>query len=87
VRADVIFQTVSDGAVLLATRDEVYYGLNAAGARIWTLLAAEVESLDALCAELGESYPDAPAADLRADAVELLDALRAGGLIEFPGER
>src|SRR5215213_8254843 len=53
VRTDVIFQVVPEGAVLLATRDEIYYGLNDVGAEIWALLLAAPRSLEDLCARLG----------------------------------
>ena len=81
-RADVIFQTVPEGAVLLATRDEIYYGLNEVGAEIWTLLVAAPASLEALCASLRERYPDVPLAVLRADVLELLAELSAAGLVD-----
>jgi hypothetical protein len=81
-RADVIFQTVPEGAVLLATRDEIYYGLNEVGAEIWTLLVGAPGSLETLCARLGERYPDVPLDVLRADVLELLAELSAAGLVD-----
>ena len=36
---DVIHKAVGDGAVLLSTKDEVYYGLNAVGTCIWERLS------------------------------------------------
>ena len=76
----VVFRTVSDGAILLHTEEEVYYGLNAVGVRVWQLLPAS-RNLDELCAALRGEYPDAPAAALRGDVAELLDALGRAGLV------
>lgn len=82
VRPDVIVQSVPEGAVLLATRDEIYFGLNEVGAEIWTLLAGGADSLEALGAHLGARYPDVPQPMLRADVLELLEDLAAAGLVE-----
>ncbi|MGH7668610.1 MAG: PqqD family protein [Gemmatimonadaceae bacterium] len=76
----VVFRTVSDGAILLHTEDEVYYGLNAVGVRVWQLLPTSGD-LDELCASLGGEYPDVPLAELRGDVVELLDELLRTGLL------
>ncbi|HKK08593.1 MAG TPA: PqqD family protein [Gemmatimonadota bacterium] len=83
VDEDVVFNALPDGAVLLSTREEVYFGLNRTGARIWELLA-ETSTLDELCARLGEDFPDAPEEGLREDVVELLDRLASEGLIRVP---
>ena len=82
VRADVIFQSVPDGAVLLATRDEIYYGLNEVGARIWALLTGGAPSLESLCGTLHQEYPEVPVHVLRADVLELLADLAVAGLVE-----
>ena len=34
----VLFKSMSDGAVLFSTDNEVYFGLNSVGARVWELL-------------------------------------------------
>lgn len=78
----VLFQALPDGAVLLDTRSEVYFGLNPAGARIWQLLPPATHTLDALCAALAAHYPDADPGTLRADAEALLDALAGAGLTD-----
>lgn len=77
---EVVYQSVSDGGVLLSTRDEVYYGLNGVAARIWELLR-EVDTLEELTGRLEEEYADVAAETLRADAEELLDDLAAHGLV------
>ena len=50
----VMFREVSDGAVLLQMEDEIYFGLNSVGARIWQLLPPASTDLDDLCAQLGD---------------------------------
>lgn len=77
----VLFQPVPDGAVLLDTRSEVYFGLNAVGARIWQLLPPATRTEDELCAAVREAYPDAPAEAVRADLASLLRALKDAGLV------
>jgi Coenzyme PQQ synthesis protein D (PqqD) len=76
----VIFQSVGDGAVLLHTRDETYYGLNAVGARVWELLPVCV-AFDDLCERLGQHYPDVPLDQIRGDVAELLNSLLTSGLV------
>ena len=76
----VIFKQMSDGAVLFAPKDELYFGLNEVGARIWHLLPPVTDSFDALCARLSADYPDVPMDTLRRDARDLLDALVSEGL-------
>jgi hypothetical protein len=69
-----MFQTVADGAVLLHTQDEIYFGLNAVGARVWQLLP-DCAELGEVCAALSASYPDADPQVIRADVAELLTQL------------
>lgn len=76
-----MFREVSDGAVLLQMEDEVYFGLNTVGARIWQLLPPACVSMDDLCAQLGVAYPDVPAEQLMADVTELLGQLREAKLL------
>lgn len=85
---DVIYQQVTDGAVLLSTQDEVYFGLDGIGALIWELLTPDVGTIDRLCDELGRRFPDVEAETLRADALEFLNALLEAGLVRFtePGQ-
>ena len=77
----VIFRTLPDGAVLLHTASEVYYGLNAVGARVWELLPPAAFDLDELCARLSAEYPDADPSDIRSDVLDLLVELREAGLV------
>lgn len=76
----VIYRAVGDGAVLLCATDEVYYGLNRVGARIWELLQQGTKSITELCAALQCEYPNVDPSTLRSDAVELLRDLMASGL-------
>ncbi|HSH44936.1 MAG TPA: PqqD family protein [Longimicrobiales bacterium] len=76
----VVFRTVSDGAVLLHTAEEMYYGLNPVGARIWELLG-ECADMGQLCGRLAEAYPDAGQDQLREDVTALLADLRENGLV------
>lgn len=78
---DVVFRTVSDGAVLLHVREELYFGLNEVGSQVWQLLPPATASLDELCAKLARSYGDVSPEVLRADVVELLSALEANQLV------
>ncbi|HUE77275.1 MAG TPA: PqqD family protein [Longimicrobiales bacterium] len=80
----VIFQFVADGAVLLDTRTEVYFGLNNVGARIWGLLPPACVTVEDACAELRGDYPEVDEPTLRADIEELLDELAGHGLVITP---
>jgi hypothetical protein len=76
----VLFQALPDGAVLLDTRSEVYFGLNAVGARVWQLLPA-ARTLDELCTAVAAEYPDADPQRVRADVANLVAALVGEGLL------
>lgn len=80
-RPDVVFCPVDDGAVLLSTADEIYFGLNAVGARIWELLPPTHDTLDQLVAVLAAEYPDVAAGAIRADAEALLAELLSQRLV------
>jgi hypothetical protein len=77
---DVIYRAVSDGAVLLSPRDEVYFGLNGVGARIWELLPPSTTTLTDLCLALHRTYPSVDLGTLRRDTLELLHDLVKSGL-------
>lgn len=76
----ILFQALPDGAVLLDTRSEVYFGLNAVGGRVWQFLAA-ARTLDELSAAVAAEYPDADPGRVRADVAKLVEALVANGLL------
>ena len=77
----VICKSVPDGAVLFSTTDEVYFGLNEVGARVWELLPPATRTLDELCAAVQRHYPDVALGTIRTDVMELLDELASQGLV------
>lgn len=81
----VLFQPVPDGAILLHTEQEIYFGLNSVGVEIWQLLPPECTRVDEACEKLFARYPDVPQETIRADVVELLDGLAEQGLV-IPSE-
>ncbi len=78
---DVIYRAVEDGAVLLSSKDEVYYGLNAVGRYIWEHLPPVLQTPEELFTSLSAAYPEVPIETIRADSRELLAELLAHGLV------
>ena len=76
-----IFKELDEGGVLLSTTDEVYFGVNPVGARIWSLLPPTTRTFGELCTALEKAYPEAPAELIRADAQEFLEALLSSALV------
>ena len=86
----VIFKALATGAVLYSTEEEVYFGLNPVGVRVWELLPPVHQRLDDLCRVIAADYPDAPEDVIRADVTELLEELTRLGLVKAapaPAER
>lgn len=77
----VLFKTVSDGAVLLHVEEEIYFGLNEVGARIWQLLPPACACLDELCSRLAAVYTDVAPEVLRADVLDLIAQLEQNQLV------
>ena len=77
----IIFKALATGAVLYSPQEEVYFGLNSVGVRVWQLLPPACRHLDDVCRTLVREYPDAPADMIRADVVELLEELEKLGLV------
>ena len=77
----IIFKALATGAVLYSPQDEVYFGLNPVGVRVWELLPPANRHLDDVCRTLEGEYPDAPAEMIRADVAELLEELTKLGLV------
>jgi hypothetical protein len=77
----IIFKALATGAVLYSPQDEVYFGLNPVGVRVWELLPPAHQHLDDVCRVLTSEYPDAPADLIRADVTELLEELGKLGLV------
>jgi len=51
-----IFKELDEGGVLLSTTDEVYFGVNPVGARIWALLPPVSHTFGELCSALEQHY-------------------------------
>ncbi|CAN5299404.1 hypothetical protein BH20GEM2_BH20GEM2_05800 [soil metagenome] len=77
----VIFRALPDGAVLFHSDEEVYFGLNPVGARVWESLPPARRSLDELTDALHKEYPEVDRKELQSDVVELLDRLRTEHLV------
>ena len=86
VADDVIFQRMSDGAILLSTEEEVYFGLNEVGAQIWKGLERQ-EELVAICRSLRERYPDVDEDRIESDVMDLLQELHREGLVSWSESR
>lgn len=80
VAPDVLFRLVSDEAVLVNLKTEVYLGLNAVGSRMWTILGA-ASSIEAAYGTLLQEY-DVDPAQLRSDIEEFVEQLAGQQLIE-----
>ena len=77
--ADVIFRELDGEAVLLDFASGRYFGLNAVGTRVWTLLAAG-KSVDAAIAAVTREF-DAPEDQVAHDVEELITELLSRGLL------
>jgi len=77
----VVFREVDDGAVLLHTDSEIYFGLNPVGSHVWRRLPPECSDLEELTARLRERYPDVESEAIRKDVTELLGHLEEEGLV------
>jgi hypothetical protein len=64
---EVLFKPVTDGAVLLHVTDEVYFGLNAVGARVWEHLPPASTTFEELCEKIQAEYSDAGIEEIRTD--------------------
>jgi len=81
---EVLFQEVGGETVLLDLESEQYFGLDAVGTRVWTLLnegATPAAVVDTLLAEY-----EVERATLEVDVAELLRKLAEAGLIRFAVE-
>lgn len=77
----VVCKPVSEGAVLLHTESEVYFGLNEVGREVWGLLPPTCKDLAQICDVLGDKYPDADPAELRQDVSDLIEHMVQEGLL------
>ncbi len=83
---EVIYKSVSEGAVLFHTGQEVYFGLNSVGAKIWELLPPRCSTWEELITALQQQYPEVDESTLRQDAGELLEELAVEGLVIRPAD-
>ena len=77
--------TSEDGAVLLDIEQGICFSLNPVGLKIWDLLKQK-PSLDQIVDALATEFP-IPREQLRSDALEFIDALRAKHLLHRASER
>lgn len=82
----VIFKSVSEGAVLFHTGEEVYFGLDPVGAQIWELLPPRCRTWEELLLALQKMYPEVEASTIGQDTIELLRELRVHGLVSSPAQ-
>ena len=78
---DVLCRPVSDGAVLLHTTDEIYFGLNEVGLLIWELLPPVSRTTDEVVETLAARFPEVDPEEIRTDVLELLQGLEENGLV------
>jgi hypothetical protein len=76
---DVVWRDGEDGVVVLNPNDGQYFSLDDVGGRIWAL-SDGTRSVSEIAELLSAEY-DAPAADIRRDALELLAELDREGLV------
>lgn len=78
---DVLCRPVSEGAVLLHTTDEIYFGLNEVGLLIWELLPPASRTTEEVVEKLAHRFPEVDPAEIRTDVLELLQGLEENGLV------
>jgi hypothetical protein len=71
---------LGDEAAILNLKNTVYYGLNAVGARVWSLVQ-QSRSVREIRDTLVEEY-DVQAEQCERDLLDLLESMREQGLIE-----
>ncbi|MEC4803685.1 MAG: PqqD family protein [Jaaginema sp. PMC 1079.18] len=78
--SDVLVQNLADEAVLLNLESEAYFGLDAIGTRIFTLLQ-EKDSIAAVHQQLLQEY-DVDSERLQQDLLSLIEQLVEHGLVQ-----
>jgi len=79
VNESVVFRELDAEAVLLDLESGVYFGLDAVGTRVWTLLL-EHGTPEQVCARMLEEYDVSPEI-LREDVLRLVGELAGKGLV------
>ena len=77
----VIFKALATGAVLYSTEEEVYFGLNPVGVRVWELLPPAHHTIDEIVGVIASEYSDVGEDVIRADVSELIEELLKLGLL------
>lgn len=85
VPARVLFRELEGEAVLLQTESGMYFGLDAVGTRIWSLLQQHGD-LGRVHRQMLEEYAVDPD-QLREDLLRLVTTLVARGLLDIQGNR
>lgn len=75
------FQLLDGDGILLDLRNQLYFGLDDVGCRIWQLVR-EKGSEQGIFAALVQEYPEVPPAEIRTDLAEWLDDLIERKLLE-----
>lgn len=78
---DVMARAVGEEIVILNLTNGAYFGLDAVGARVWTLIG-ESKSLSEICAAMLNEY-DVPPDELERDIAKLVQDLFAQQLINL----
>jgi len=81
-KPDLIFKTLADGGLIFSPELEVYFSVNAVGARVWNMLPPVTDTLESLVSTLAQEYNDVTADVIRADVEELLEEFASQGLVE-----
>jgi hypothetical protein len=84
VNDSVVFRELDQEAVLLDLQNGVYFGLDAVGTRVWTLLI-EHGTPEQVCARMIEEYDVSPQV-LRDDVLRLVEELADKGLVVADAE-
>ena len=79
ISPDVVFRDLEGEAVILDLASGRYFGLNAVGTRIWTLLEAGTP-IDRIVEAIAGEY-EADAQQIARDVIGLVDELTSRGLI------
>lgn len=85
-RASVVVKAMDDGSVLFAPETELYFGLNQTGTFIWRHLHPVCETVDDICAALGEAFQGGEPVRIRRDVERLLGLLVEKKLADARGD-
>lgn len=70
----VAFTQIDDDLVMMGPKDNLFYGVNAVGAKIWSLLECEALSLNEICERIKMDY-DVTEAQCVEDSMQFVDAM------------